>query len=53
MAGDIEAEIAAALAVAEARGGGRAEQLFDHVYAEPPARLLEQRRALAGEGGEG
>jgi pyruvate dehydrogenase E1 component alpha subunit len=53
MAGEIEAEIAAALAAAEARGGGGAEQLFDHVYAEPPARLLEQRRALTGEGGEG
>jgi pyruvate dehydrogenase E1 component alpha subunit len=52
MQGEIEEEIAAALATAEARAGGRAEQLFDHVYADPPARLLEQRRALTAEGGE-
>lgn len=41
-----EAELAAALAAAESRGAGRPEQIFDHVYARPPARLLEQRRAL-------
>ena len=49
---EIEEEIAAALARAEARPGGLAEQLFDHVYADPPARLLEQRRAWTGAGDE-
>lgn len=42
----IEEEVKAAVAAAEARGPGRPEQLFDHVYADPPARLLDQRRAL-------
>jgi pyruvate dehydrogenase E1 component alpha subunit len=51
MRGEVEKEIAAALATAEARAAGRVEQLFDHVYAEAPARLLEQRRALTGEEG--
>jgi pyruvate dehydrogenase E1 component alpha subunit len=46
MRAEIEAELAAALAAAEARGPGRTEQIFDHVYAHPPARLDEQRRAL-------
>ena len=50
--GEIEQEIAAALEAAEARAGGRAEQIFDHVYADPPARLLEQRRALTRVEGE-
>jgi pyruvate dehydrogenase E1 component alpha subunit len=49
MRAEIEEELAAALAAAEARRGGRTEQIFDHVYADPPARLLEQRRALTGE----
>ena len=49
MRAEIEEELAAALAAAEARGAGRTEQIFDHVYADPPARLLEQRRALTGE----
>jgi pyruvate dehydrogenase E1 component alpha subunit len=46
---EIEHELAAGLAAAEVRGGGRTEQIFDHVYADPPPRLLEQRRALTGE----
>ena len=46
---EIEEELAAALAAAEARGAGRTGQIFDHVYADPPARLLGQRRALTGE----
>ncbi len=45
---EIEEELAAALAAAEARGAGQTEQIFDHVYADPPARLLDQRRALMG-----
>jgi TPP-dependent pyruvate/acetoin dehydrogenase alpha subunit len=53
MRGEIEEQIAAALAAAEPRAGGRAEQIFDHVYADPPARVLEQRRALRGDEGEG
>jgi pyruvate dehydrogenase E1 component alpha subunit len=47
----IEEQIAAALAAAEQQAGGRAAQIFDHVYADPPARLIDQRRALIG--GEG
>jgi pyruvate dehydrogenase E1 component alpha subunit len=46
MRAEIEEELAAALAAAEARGGGGTEQIFDHVYADPPARLVAQRRAL-------
>jgi pyruvate dehydrogenase E1 component alpha subunit len=49
MRAEIEEELAAAVAAAEARGAGRTEQIFDHVYADPPARLLGQRRALTGE----
>ena len=45
---EIEEELAAAVAAAEARGAGQTEQIFDHVYADPPARLLDQRRALTG-----
>jgi pyruvate dehydrogenase E1 component alpha subunit len=41
-----EAQLAAALAAAEGRAGGRPEQIFDHVYASPPARLLDQRLGL-------
>ncbi|MBV9003225.1 MAG: pyruvate dehydrogenase (acetyl-transferring) E1 component subunit alpha [Solirubrobacterales bacterium] len=44
--GEIEEEIRAALAAAEPQAGGRGEQLFDNVYADPPARLAQQRRAL-------
>jgi pyruvate dehydrogenase E1 component alpha subunit len=46
MRAEIEDELVAALAAAEAHGAGRPEQIFDHVYADPPARLLEQRGAL-------
>ena len=49
MRAEIEEELAAALAAAEARGAGRTGQIFDHVYADPPTRLLKQRRALTGE----
>jgi TPP-dependent pyruvate/acetoin dehydrogenase alpha subunit len=49
MRAEIEEELAAALAAAEARAAGGAEQIFDHVYADPPARLLAQRRALTEE----
>ena len=42
---DIEQELADSLAAAEAYGGPRAAQIFDHVYAEEPARVSEQRRA--------
>lgn len=43
---EIEEEIRAALAAAEPQAGGRGQQLFDNVYADPPARLVQQRRAL-------
>ena len=49
MRAEIEEELAAALAAAEARGAGRTGQIFEHVYADPPTRLLKQRRALTGE----
>jgi pyruvate dehydrogenase E1 component alpha subunit len=52
MQAEIEAEIAAALAAAEAHAGARAEQIFKHVYADPPARVLEQWQALADDEGE-
>jgi pyruvate dehydrogenase E1 component alpha subunit len=45
---EIGDEVEAALAAAEARGEGSAAQIFDHVYADPPARLRGQRRALTG-----
>jgi pyruvate dehydrogenase E1 component alpha subunit len=44
---EIEREVEAALAAAEAGAGPRAGQIFDHVYADEPARLSAQRRALA------
>ena len=49
MRAEIEEELAAAVAAAEARGAGRSEQIFDHVYADPPLRFLDQRRALTDE----
>ena len=49
---EIEAEIAAALTAAEAHAGERPEQIFDHVYADPPARVLQQRRELTDREGE-
>jgi pyruvate dehydrogenase E1 component alpha subunit len=47
MQAEIEQEIAAALAAAEAGAGAVADQIFEHVYADPPARVHQQRRALA------
>jgi pyruvate dehydrogenase E1 component alpha subunit len=52
MRAQIEDELTAALAAAESRGAAQAEQIFDHVYADPPARVLEQRRALSADGSE-
>jgi pyruvate dehydrogenase E1 component alpha subunit len=49
MRAEIEQELQAALAAAEAHAGPHAEQIFEHVYADEPARVLDQRRALAGE----
>jgi len=48
MRGGIEDELARALAGAESQGPGRTEQIFEHVYADPPPRLLEQRRDRTG-----
>ncbi len=45
----IDAEVETALAGAEARAGAQAQQLFEHVYADPPPRVLAQRRELIGE----
>jgi pyruvate dehydrogenase E1 component alpha subunit len=53
MRAEIEQELEAALAAAEARVDARPAQIFEHVYGEPPARVLAQRRTLtAGEGEE-
>jgi pyruvate dehydrogenase E1 component alpha subunit len=49
MRAEIEREVEAALAAAEAHPGPRADQIFDHVYAQEPPRLSAQRRALADE----
>jgi pyruvate dehydrogenase E1 component alpha subunit len=43
---EIDAEVEAALATAEARASARPQQIFDHVFADPPARMVGQRRAL-------
>ncbi|HEY6397538.1 MAG TPA: thiamine pyrophosphate-dependent enzyme, partial [Solirubrobacteraceae bacterium] len=51
MRGDIDEEVEAALAVAEANAGARPEQIFEHVYADPPARVRSQRSALAADEG--
>lgn len=48
---EIEAELTAALGAAEAQQDARPEQIFDHVYSEPPARMVAQRQALLGEEG--
>ena len=42
MRAEIDAEVEAALAIAEAAPGPRAEQIFAHVYADPPPRLRAQ-----------
>jgi pyruvate dehydrogenase E1 component alpha subunit len=44
---EIDAEVEDALALAESQAGARPEQIFDHVYADPPERVREQRRELA------
>lgn len=49
MRAEIEEQVAAALAAAEAHEAPRAEQIFDHVYADPPQRLLDQRSSLTPE----
>jgi pyruvate dehydrogenase E1 component alpha subunit len=49
MCEQIDAEVEAALAAAQARPAPRAQQLFDHVYAEPPTRVLAQRHELTDE----
>jgi pyruvate dehydrogenase E1 component alpha subunit len=46
---EIEQELQAALAAAEAHPGPLATQIFDHVYAEEPARVARQRGELASE----
>jgi pyruvate dehydrogenase E1 component subunit alpha len=52
MRAEIEVEVADALAAAEAHAEALPAQIFDHVYSDPPARLLAQRRALIGEDAE-
>jgi pyruvate dehydrogenase E1 component alpha subunit len=49
---EIERELEVALRAAEAAATARPEQVFDHVYADPPARLAGQRRGLVGGAGE-
>ena len=46
MRAEIEEQLAAALAAAEARPAAGPEQLFEHVYGDPPARLRAQQRAM-------
>jgi pyruvate dehydrogenase E1 component alpha subunit len=48
MRAEIERELEVALAAAEAVPGPQSTQIFDHVYGDPPRRLLSQRRALTG-----
>ena len=47
MRAEIEAEVEAALARAEAEPGPRFDQIFEHVYADPPSRLRRQWEDLA------
>jgi pyruvate dehydrogenase E1 component alpha subunit len=44
----IGAELSEAVAAAEAHPPKTADQVFDHVYARPPARVAAQRRQIAG-----
>jgi pyruvate dehydrogenase E1 component alpha subunit len=44
----ISAELSEAIAAAEAHPPKNADQVFEHVYARPPARVAEQRRRLVG-----
>ncbi len=43
MRAEIDNDVEAALAAAEQRAGSRPEQIFDHVYADPPGRVRAQR----------
>jgi pyruvate dehydrogenase E1 component alpha subunit len=43
---EVGAEIAAAVTAAEAHPKQTPNQVFDHVYARPPARVVEQQRRL-------
>jgi pyruvate dehydrogenase E1 component alpha subunit len=52
MRAEIEQDLETAHSAAEARAAARPGQVFDHVYDEPPARVVEQRRALTGDEGE-
>lgn len=52
MRADIDAEVEAALARAEAAPAPRAEQIFEHVYADPPPRLRKQWEELRAPGAE-
>jgi pyruvate dehydrogenase E1 component alpha subunit len=45
---EIGAELSAAVAAAEAHPPKNADQVFEHVYARPPARVEQQRRQAAG-----
>ncbi len=47
MRAEINKEVEAALAAAEERAGARPEQIFEHVYADPPGRVDRQRQDLA------
>jgi pyruvate dehydrogenase E1 component alpha subunit len=53
MRAEIDNELEAALAAAEGQPGPRAPQIFEHVYADPPARVQGQRRALTADEGAG
>jgi pyruvate dehydrogenase E1 component alpha subunit len=46
----IDAEVEAALAAAEAAPGPRRDEIFEHVYADPPTRLRGQWEDLADRG---
>lgn len=50
MRAEIDNEVEAALAAAEATPVPQAENIFEHVYADPPPRLREQRDGLADQG---
>jgi pyruvate dehydrogenase E1 component alpha subunit len=45
---EVNAEITAAIAAAEGHPPKTAGQVFDHVYARPPARVAAQRQELTG-----
>jgi pyruvate dehydrogenase E1 component alpha subunit len=49
MRGEIAEELAVALRAAEAFPPAHAGQIFEHVYADPPARVREQWRAVTGD----